>query len=61
MHKIWLIFDPRQAFVGLHLFLFALAFVIHFTLLSTDRYNWMGQPGEGGTPTASANSALPNN
>ena len=57
MHKIWLFFDPKQGFIALHLFLFALAFVIHFTLLSTDRYNWLDGPSN--APTAAQNSALP--
>ena len=41
MHKVWLLFDPRRALVALVGFLFALALLIHFILLSTDRYNWL--------------------
>ncbi len=41
MHKIWLLFDPRRALVALFVFLFALAIIIHFILLSTDRFNWL--------------------
>ena len=41
MHKVWLLFDPRRAFDALVGFLFALALLIHFILLSTDRYNWL--------------------
>ena len=44
MHKIWLLFDPRRALVALFVFLFALAIVIHFILLSTDRFNWLEGP-----------------
>ncbi len=45
MYKIWLLFDPRRALVALVAFLFALALLIHFILLSTDRYNWLeGKP-----------------
>ena len=40
MHKIWLIFDPRRVLAALAVFLFSLAILIHFILLSTDRYNW---------------------
>ncbi|MCM8556522.1 light-harvesting antenna LH1, alpha subunit [Sphingomicrobium sediminis] len=40
MWRIWLIFDPRRALVALAVFLFVLALLIHFILLSTDRYNW---------------------
>ena len=41
MHKIWLIFDPRRIMVALAVFLFTLAVLIHFVLLSTERYNWL--------------------
>jgi light-harvesting complex 1 alpha chain len=56
MHKIWLLFDPRQALVGLFGFLFVLALLIHFILLSTDRFNWIEGPSQS---TAQQNSALP--
>jgi light-harvesting complex 1 alpha chain len=41
MYKIWLLFDPRRALVALFAFLFVLALIIHFILLSTDRFNWL--------------------
>ena len=41
MWRIWLIFDPRRALVALFIFLFVLALLIHFILLSTDKYNWL--------------------
>jgi len=41
MWRIWLLFDPRRALVLLFTFLFGLALVIHFILLSTDRFNWL--------------------
>ena len=44
MYKIWLLFDPRRALVALAVFLFVLALVIHFILLSTDRFNWIEGP-----------------
>ena len=44
MWRLWLLFDPRQALVGLFTFLFALALVIHFVLLSTNRFNWLEGP-----------------
>lgn len=34
MWRVWLIFDPRRALVALAAFLFVLAIVIHFILLS---------------------------
>lgn len=57
MHRIWMIVDPRQAMLGLFSFLGVLALMIHFMLLSTERYNWLDEP----TPTAAAEqmSALP--
>lgn len=44
MWKIWLLFDPRRTLVALFTFLFALAVLIHFILLSTDRFNWIEGP-----------------
>ncbi len=45
MYRIWLLFDPRRALIGLFAFLFVLALVIHFILLSTDQFNWLeGKP-----------------
>lgn len=44
MHKIWMIVDPRQALLGLFAWLGVLALMIHFTLLSTERYNWLDDP-----------------
>lgn len=45
MWRLWLIFDPRRALVALAIFLFTLALLIHFILLSTDRFNWIEGPG----------------
>jgi light-harvesting complex 1 alpha chain len=41
MWRLWLLFDPRRALVVLSVFLFVLALLIHFILLSTDRFNWL--------------------
>ncbi len=41
MHRVWLLFDPRRTLVALFTFLFILAILIHFILLSTDRFNWL--------------------
>lgn len=41
MWRLWLIFDPRRTLVALAVFLFVLALLIHFILLSTDRFNWL--------------------
>ncbi len=43
MWRIWLIFDPRRAIVALTVFLFTLALLIHFILLSTEKFNWLGE------------------
>lgn len=51
MWRIWLLFDPRRVLVGLSIFLFTLALLIHFILLSTDRFNWI--EGAGAAPVAS--------
>ncbi|MDX2224743.1 MAG: light-harvesting antenna LH1, alpha subunit [Rhodospirillaceae bacterium] len=44
MWRIWLLFDPRRVLVSLAIFLFVLALLIHFILLSTDRFNWIEGP-----------------
>ena len=44
MWKVWMLFDPRRTLVALFTFLFALAVLIHFILLSSDRYNWIDGP-----------------
>ena len=44
MYRIWLIFDPRRTLIALFAFLFTLALLIHFILLSTSRYNWLEGP-----------------
>ena len=41
MWRIWVLFDPRRTLVALFTFLFVLALVIHFILLSTVRFNWL--------------------
>ncbi|WP_298127624.1 light-harvesting antenna LH1, alpha subunit [Brevundimonas sp.] len=50
MWRIWLLFDPRRALVALAVFLFTLALLIHFILLSSPRYNWI----DGGAPAQTA-------
>ncbi|MDN2566048.1 light-harvesting antenna LH1, alpha subunit [Aquibium sp. A9E412] len=54
MWRIWMLFDPRRALVGLSVFLFALALLIHFILLSTERFNWL----EGQAVTSSVEQTL---
>ncbi len=45
MYRLWLLFDPRRVLIALLTFLFVLALVIHFILLSTDRFNWLAGTG----------------
>ncbi len=57
MWRFWKIFDPRPYLVALWAFNFVLAIVIHFVLLSTERFNWLDASG---APVASASStAMP--
>jgi light-harvesting complex 1 alpha chain len=44
MYRIWFLFDPRRVLVALAVFLFSLAIIIHFILLSTNRFNWIEGP-----------------
>ena len=45
MWRIWMVFDPRKVLVVQGVFLFGLAVMIHFVLLSTERFNWFeGNP-----------------
>lgn len=58
MWKIWLLFDPRRVLVALFTFLFSLAVLIHFILLSTDRFNWIEGP-RATRPKASIEKIVP--
>ncbi len=44
MWRMWLLFDPRRTLTALFIFLFVLALLIHFILLSTSRFNWLDGP-----------------
>jgi light-harvesting complex 1 alpha chain len=59
MWRIWLIFDPRRALVALFIFLFVLALLIHFILLSTNKFNWLDGPRNVPAATAAAPNAAP--
>ena len=41
MWRFWMLFDPRRVMTALVAFLFTLALLIHFILLSTEAYNWL--------------------
>ena len=49
MWRIWMLFDPRRVLVSLSVFLFVLALLIHFILLSTSRFNWLEGPNMSGS------------
>ncbi len=59
MWRVWLLFDPRRALVALFIFLFVLALLIHFILLSTDRFNWLDGPHAHAANAAAAAAPLP--
>ena len=58
MWRVWLMFDPRKALVALSVFLFTLAILIHFILLSTNRFNWLEGPAKAKT-AVSQNAPMP--
>ena len=59
MWRVWLIFDPRRSLVALFIFLFVLALVIHFILLSTNKFNWLDGPRDAAAPMAAPAAAAP--
>ena len=59
MHRFWMLFDPRQVLTGVAVAVFTLALTIHFMLLTTDRYNWLGDPNGGGLAVSSQQEAMP--
>ena len=59
MHRFWMLFDPRQVLTGGAVAVFTLAITIHFILLSTDRYNWLGDPNGGGLAVSAQQEAMP--
>ncbi len=58
MWRVWTLFDPRRTLIALFTFLFVLALVIHFILLSTDRFNWLEGPRKA-MPVANQMSPMP--
>jgi light-harvesting complex 1 alpha chain len=59
MWRVWLLFDPRRVLIGLATFLLTLALLIHFILLSTDRFNWLEGPRRAAAPVAGQATPLP--
>lgn len=58
MHKVWMIFNPQRSLIALFSFLFVLALLIHFILLSTNRFNWI-EPGAVASASTAEMSPLP--
>ena len=59
MWRVWLLFDPRKSLIALFTFLFVLALLIHFILLSTARFNWIEGGAKAAPAAVSQNSARP--
>ncbi|MEO0420835.1 MAG: light-harvesting antenna LH1, alpha subunit [Pseudomonadota bacterium] len=58
MWRIWLLFDPRRVLVATATFLFVLAVLIHFIVLSTDRFNWLDGPSAADASSPAAISLI---
>ncbi len=60
MWRLWKLYDPRRVLIGIFSWLAVLALVIHFILLSTDRFNWLeGAAASSVSESAEEVSALP--
>ncbi len=59
MFRIWMLFDPRRALITLFVFLLTLALVIHFILLSTDRFNWLDGANHDRLPASQVGQMTP--
>ena len=59
MWRVWLLFDPRRTLIALFTFLLVLALLIHFILLSTDRFNWLEGPRRAAVPGGAAGQMTP--
>lgn len=59
MFRMWMMFDGRRLLTALAIFLFTLAVLIHFILLSTNRYNWLDGPRGVPAQTVVAPAAAP--
>ena len=57
MWRMWQSFDGQRILTALAIFLFVLAILIHFILLSTTRYNWLEAPVSAEAPAVAAAAA----
>lgn len=42
MWRLWLVMDPRRTLIAVFAGLFAFALIMHFIMLSTERFNFLG-------------------
>lgn len=59
MWRLWQSFHPQRTLTALAIFLFVLAILIHFILLSTERFNWLEGPSAAPAPMAVEAPAAP--
>jgi light-harvesting complex 1 alpha chain len=59
MWRLWKLFDPRRTLIALFTFLFVLALLIHFILLSSPKFNWIGGTVAAGSQMSSMPAAVP--
>ena len=59
MWRIWMLFDPRRALIALSVFLAVLALLIHFILLSSNRFNWIDGPHGSGKAVSMQAAPVP--
>jgi len=58
MWRIWLLIDPRRAFVIQGIWLGFVAIMVHLILLSSNKYNWIDGPKTAKAP-ATQNAPMP--
>jgi light-harvesting complex 1 alpha chain len=58
MWRIWLLIDPRRVFVIQGIGLAFIAFMIHFILLGSSKYNWI-DPQKPAKAPATQNAPMP--
>ncbi len=56
MWRIWLLFDPRRALIAVLAFAFLMVMLMHFIMLSTERFNFLG--GSTATDTAAISAPI---
>ncbi len=54
MWRIWRLYDPRRVLIGVFSWLAVLALLVHFILLGTERFNWLGGPASASASSEAA-------